>query len=95
MYNRHGSVFQSNYKKKEILNDLYFYNLVVYIHRNPVASGLVCNQDEYQFSSYRHLLSDEITFLKRKEMFDKFYGKQNFIAFHKNETFEFQDFKSI
>lgn len=40
MYNRKGSLFIPNFKKKEITSDNYLATVVLYIHQNPVQHGL-------------------------------------------------------
>jgi REP element-mobilizing transposase RayT len=39
--NRTGSLFQKSFKRKEVANDTYFSNLILYIHANPQLHGLI------------------------------------------------------
>ena len=50
---RHGSLFQNHTKAKHIEDETYLLTLIIYIHQNPVRSGLVEGQKDWEFSSYR------------------------------------------
>jgi len=45
-YRRHGQLFQNRYKSILCQEDIYFLELVRYIHLNPVRAGLVEEPDE-------------------------------------------------
>ena len=45
-YNRHGQLFQNRYKSILCQEDLYFMELVRYIHLNPLRAGLVSGLQE-------------------------------------------------
>ena len=51
-YNRRGSLFSQNYRRKAIENLTYLRTAVVYIHRNPMKHGLVDDLKNWQYSSY-------------------------------------------
>jgi len=51
-FERTGTLFQQKTKTKLIDKDQYFKTLVVYIHQNPIRSGLVKAQEDWKFSSY-------------------------------------------
>src|SRR3954469_19167667 len=65
--NRSGSLFQKNFKIKEVHNDIYFSELIFYIHANPQLHGLTHDFKQWRYSSYQLLMTDEIIFLKRDE----------------------------
>jgi len=71
---------------------LYFLNLVVYIHRNPLEANLVERLEEWQFSSYQAILNSEPSFLKKNELLGKFLGADNFKSMH-TEILDFQSLK--
>ena len=58
------------------------YGRYTYIHRNPVHRFVKTDYQNYPWSSYRILLSEKPTKLKRKNALDLFSGKENFIKFH-------------
>jgi|SRR5579875_2874462 len=56
-YNRHGSLFQRPFKYKEVTNDAYFTQLVMYIHNNAVKHGFVNQLQDWPYSSYHQYLA--------------------------------------
>lgn len=51
-YQRSGPLFQGRFKSQAITTKGYFLRVLRYIHRNPVAAGLVQHMEQYQWSSY-------------------------------------------
>src|SRR5699024_7104949 len=82
LYDRRGSLFLDNLKRKKIEDDSYFTQLIRYIHLNPVKHGLVEKPGDWPHSSYNSHLSSKPTSLKRDEVLDWFGGKGNFIKQH-------------
>ena len=59
-YKRVGHLFQSRFKSKNVEGQYYMFNLVRYIHQNPVKAG-ISTMDKYIWSSYKeYFLSDKI-----------------------------------
>jgi len=83
VYNRKGSLFQQNFKRKEVKEESYFAKIIHYIHTNPVHHGFVSNIEDWNYSSYNTLLSNKTTLLKRIETLDWFNGRDQFILYHK------------
>ncbi|MBN1111699.1 MAG: transposase [Bacteroidales bacterium] len=81
-YERHGTLFERAFKRKEINEEAYFMTLVRYIHNNPVHHGLTNRLSDYPWSSYNSCLSDKPTNLKRNDVLDWFDGVDNFKSFH-------------
>lgn len=82
---RVGSLFQKNFKRKEVDSQEYFQRLIVYIHQNPIHHGFSEALNHYPFSSYRHFLnSDETSFINRKKVLQLFGGIENFEAAHED-----------
>lgn len=81
-YNRKGSLFIKNFKRKQVDSEKYFRNLVLYIHNNPVHHGFSTHPVEYPWSSYLTCISDKPTLLKRDEVIGWFNDAQNFVATH-------------
>ena len=84
---RMGSLFMKNFKRKIISDKNYLHKLVHYIHLNPVEAGLCAEPDDWNFSSYKTLLNQDSTFLKRDETISWFEDKTNFIQLHQPRTF--------
>ena len=53
-----GQLFRGRYKSIVVESDSYALELVRYIHRNPLESGLVDNLQKYQWSTHKLYLSD-------------------------------------
>jgi len=81
--NRHGSLFERPFKRKLIENDVYFRQLVLYIHNNPVHHAFCSHPVEYGWSSYLTCVSSKPTKLKREECIEWFDDKENFTYLHK------------
>ena len=52
---RKGSLFMKNYNRLLISDELYIRKLILYIHYNPIDSGLVNNLNDWKYSSFRLL----------------------------------------
>jgi putative transposase len=78
---RHGPLLESPFKRKKICDEQYLKNVIIYTHLNPVT--LNENFEGYGYSSYRSILSNKLTNLKREDVLNLFGGKENFIYSHK------------
>jgi putative transposase len=85
VYGRKGSLFMKNFKRKPITDEHYFRKLVHYIHNNPVKDNLCTRPEEWQYSSYNHILKPTAfnSFVSRNNLLDWFDDISEFIAFHK------------
>lgn len=86
MYERRGSLFMLNFKRKEIDSESYLIAIVNYIHRNPIHHGFCESHDEWPYSSYHAYLSNRQTKLQKDEVLAWFNGKDEFVSFHKEDT---------
>ena len=84
-------MFQKNFHRKCIEGDDSLRNIVCYIHSNPVQHRFAKSISDYTWSSYKSLLSEGYSRLMRKEVFEWFDGKENFISAHKTKP----DFSKI
>jgi REP element-mobilizing transposase RayT len=82
-YHRTGSLFQNSYKKKEINKELYFKNLVQYIHQNPVRASICKQCSEWKYSSYNDIIGHSKTIIEKEYILNEFGGKENFVYMHK------------
>lgn len=85
MYERRGSLFIPNFKRKEIDSEAYLTALVCYIHRNPIHHGFHTSLDVWKYSSYSAFLYNKPTKLQRDYILTWFNGKEDFIQFHKEQ----------
>jgi putative transposase len=87
-YDRTGNLFQKPFGRIQIASDVHFVHLVSYIHQNPKKHGLAEDFRDWPHSSYRALLSDEPTQLKRGEVLAWFDGLAAFRQFHQQPAVE-------
>jgi putative transposase len=83
--NRRGNLFMPNFDRKRVDNDIYFKNLIHYIHFNPVHHGFVKDLRDWKYSSFDSFFSEKSSSLKRDEVIKWFGDIQNFTEFHKRE----------
>jgi REP element-mobilizing transposase RayT len=83
MYNRKGSLFIDYMKRVEAEAESDISSFIFYIHKNAVHHGLKKIIGDWPFDSYRAILSEKPTDLKREEVIEWFGSKQSFIDFHK------------
>ncbi len=81
---RVGSLFQKNFKRKEVDSEEYFRHLVRYIHWNPQLHKFVDDFKEYPNSSWgEYQFSDTSgTILNTQKTVQLFGGLENFMVAH-------------
>ncbi len=85
MYSRMGSLFMKNFKRKEVVDENYLKELVLYIHSNPVKHNFVKQLDDWNYSSYKTFLTEETTFINREEVIGLFGDVDTFKFCHLND----------
>lgn len=81
-YDRMGSLFIPNMKRKLIESDMGFVNAVRYVHSNPVHHGFVKSMDQWKFSSFNFFLDNKASFINKGYVLEKFGGLDMFLRFH-------------
>ena len=81
-YNRKGSLFMRNFKRKPVLEVNYLRKLVHYIHYNPIKAGLAEKPEDWKFSSYKSLVTKRKTQLQREQTLSWFDDLSNFKYCH-------------
>lgn len=78
-YNRTGSLFEKNFRRKKVEDEDYLRNLIVYIHTNPVHHGIQNDYKTYRFSSYQGIIdkSKAEVILDREYVVGLFDSKEN------------------
>lgn len=82
-YNRTGSLFKDRFSRVNIEDEDYLRALILYIHLNPQHHGFTSDFSSYPHSSYKSLISDKETELKRLEVLQIFDDLDNFIYCHR------------
>jgi REP element-mobilizing transposase RayT len=81
---RTGGLFEGPFRRIEVDTDEYLIQLLLYIHLNPQRHGIVKDFEKYPHTSYRLLISDGDTFLKKEEVLDWFGSKESYVQAHRS-----------
>ena len=84
-HNRTGSLFERTFERKLVYSEIYFQQLIFYIHNNPVHHGFVEKMSLYPWSSYETIISNKPTRLKRNDVIALYGDAENFIYYHNQE----------
>jgi putative transposase len=79
---RKGALFSGNFDTTEVTSKQYFYNMICYIHYNPVKHGFCTDFRTWEYSSYNILLSGQKTFLRSDLVLNCFKNVENFEEMH-------------
>lgn len=79
---RVGTLFQTPFKRVLIDSDTYFTQMVYYIHANPQHHGLTNDFRDWKWSSYKRILLDKPTKLKKSEVINWFGDKAAYEKYH-------------
>ncbi len=82
-FNRTGSLFEHPFRRILVDSDIYFKQLISYIHYNPVKHRFTELPNDYPWSSYLSIISVKPTRLSREKVIGWYNSKQEFIEFHK------------
>ena len=85
---RKGSLFQKNFRRKIIDSEVYFTHLVGYIHNNGVHHNLCNHFEGYRWNSFKRILSDRPSKLKKQGGVEWFGSKQGYLDFSPNSKGE-------
>jgi len=88
--NRIGSLFIKPFRRKPIDETSYIQRIISYIHNKPVHHEICYHLEDYKWSSYKTILSNFTTKLKREAVIELFGSKDKFIEFHR----EIRNFES-
>lgn len=86
IHKRKGNLFHRPFKHVLTDKDSQFTQTVIYINANAVKHKLVEEIEDYKWSSYHSIISDNPTTLLREELFDWFGGRAEFIKSHKEQS---------
>lgn len=70
-YDRIGYVFQDRFTSRPVENDIYFKNVLRYIHLNPQKAG-ISTYESYKWSSYQNYLKDNNSFVDTEKVKNRF-----------------------
>ena len=88
VYNRRGSLFLKNFKRKEIVDEGYLRNLVLYIHLNPVHHGFTNQVQQWKWTSYDNFMMVELSI-------SLFGDTENYQWLHKIRESSFEEYGNL
>ncbi len=93
-YRRRGALFIDYLRRKMVTDAVYFRQLIVYHHFNPVLHRFCKDLQDYPFSSYHDHIGQESTLLERDLVLARFGGIAAFMERHqyynvRTEEFDF------
>ena len=81
-YRRIGHLFQDRFKSEEVEDEKYLLTVLRYIHRNPINAGVCDKIDEWKFSSYNEIISENSQLIDTNYIYS-IIAKEQFIEFNK------------
>jgi hypothetical protein len=81
-YNRKGALFIDRLKRVLIENDDQFSSTIFYVHKNAVHHGYCSRIDDWKWSSYKTILSEAPTKIKREIILEWFGSEETYLKFH-------------
>lgn len=90
VYGRRGSLFLKNFKRKEIVDENYLLNLILYIHLNPVKHGFTNNVLDWKWHSYQ-----SFPFVYEEEFRMLFGDKENYENIHHGKQVNFKEYEDL
>ncbi|MDR2084236.1 MAG: hypothetical protein LBP67_04510 [Bacteroidales bacterium] len=92
VFNRSGSLFRKNFRRKLITSEKYLRNVWIYIHKNPQIHRKIKNYVKYKWSSYTFYLKNEIKNDFVNLIFDKIFGDiKNYVDAHQYYDYKNED----
>lgn len=79
---RSGGLFESKFKRLEIEDEEYLRYAIFYTHYNPQKHRLETDFRNYKFSSYKAIVSPEVTKVNKQLVWELFGSRQEFLAYH-------------
>jgi len=92
---RKGSLFMKPLKRKNIDNEIYLRDLIIYIHLNPVSHNISDDFRNYKYSSYKYFVTNEIRNNFVGEIYYRLFDDvENYLFVH-NEKKEYNHIKAL
>ena len=83
---KRGGLFCQSINRNLIESEEYRQMCIVYIHNNPVKHGYCLTPEDWQYSSYKTIISYKTTNIDREKVISWFCDRQNFIMYHKSNA---------
>lgn len=83
-HHRHGPLFERPFKRKRIETEEYLIKSIIYVHRNVLDLGRSMN--DYDFSSYKALVSGKPSAIEKENVLELFDGIAHFRSMHQRDN---------
>lgn len=90
VYGRRGSLFIKNFKRKEIPDQIYLRNIILYIHLNPIKHRFTTDIEEWEHSSY-HIFPED----REKLMISLFEDHASYLSAHQKKKVSFNEYEIL
>jgi len=90
VYNRRGSLFIKNFKRKEVEDESYLRNLILYIHLNPIKHGFVKLINDWSPTSYHTFPIERPAYLT-----SLYSDEQEYLQQHQEKQQVFKEYQTI
>jgi REP element-mobilizing transposase RayT len=90
VYQRRGSLFLKNFRRKEIDSSAYIFQLVLYIHLNPIKHGFTQQITDWGWTSYSDFYTNKP--LLAQELFGSW---EDYEKTHQEKCIHFKEYISI
>lgn len=72
VFNRRGSLFRHRFRRKEITDEIFLRNLIIYINANPVHHDFCNKASQWKYSSYHALIDNKPTAVDKHNIIELF-----------------------
>lgn len=79
VHNRKGPLFRGPFKRDLVTSDEHLQDLIKYVHLNPVEANFCKHPSQWKYSSYNEIIGTKETIVKREEVIELFFNRENFI----------------
>ena len=79
IYGRKGALFMRPFSRKPVTDDTHLQDLIKYVHLNPVEANFCKQPSQWKYSSYNEIIGTRETIVKREEVIELFFNRENFI----------------
>ncbi|MEO6330032.1 MAG: transposase [Ginsengibacter sp.] len=89
-YERRGSLFLKNFKKKAITNRKHLADVILYIHLNPVKHGFRVHPKDWDWSSYHTLYPERLNFINTL-----FENQESYFQSHEEKIRSYDEYEKL
>ncbi|MGH2647821.1 MAG: transposase [Ginsengibacter sp.] len=89
-FDRRGSLFIKNFKKKAILQKDYLLSAILYIHLNPVKHGFTFHPGDWKWSSYHNFHLERVQLVNAL-----FENEEKYFQMHEEKIKEYTEYEKL